>query len=261
LKVFKHHFTEKESDITIISDSKVAINRAKQAFYRDRTILEKYVRKYPLFERSFEPVEIFSSEPIIQIMNKASKLYQVGPMAAVAGALADLMLLDMKSKKPDFIPAKTALVENGGEIAIDSETDMKIALYAGENRLNLNIGFLITKSDCPLGIATSSATIGHAISLGRADAATIFSDNAANADAAATMIANLVKGDDIEKSIKTALDAVDDFPSIRGALICRGNQVGHVGRIPQLFKIEGDKTRLLKDKFEATFPEDYEMLK
>lgn len=257
MKVFKHHFTEKESDVTIISDSKVAIDYAKKAFYRDRNILEKYISKYPLFEQSFEPVKIFSSDPIIQIMNQASELYQVGPMAAVAGALADLMLLEMKSKKPDFIPAKTALVENGGEIAIDSETDMKIALYAGENRLNINIGFLITKKDCPLGIATSSATIGHAVSLGQADAATIFSDNAANADAAATQIANLVKGDDIEKSIKTALDAIDDFPSIRGALICRGNKVGYAGNLPHLFKIEGDKAGILKDKFETEFSEDY----
>ena len=179
MKVLKYHFTEKESDVTIISDSKVAINHAKKAFYHNRTIIENYINKYPLFERSFEPVKVFSSEPIIQIMAQASELYHVGPMAAIAGALADLMLLEMKSKKPDFIPANTALVENGGEIAIDSETDMKIALYAGENRLNLNIGFLITKKDCPLGIATSSATIGHAVSLGQADAATIFSDNAA----------------------------------------------------------------------------------
>ena len=261
MKVLKYHFTEKESDVTIISDSKVAINHAKNAFYHNRTILENYINKHPLFERSFEPVKVFSSEPIIQIMAQASELYHVGPMAAIAGALADLMLLEMKSKKPDFIPANTALVENGGEIAIDSETDMKIALYAGENRLNLNIGFLITKKDCPLGIATSSATIGHAVSLGQADAATIFSDNAANADAAATKIANLVKGDDIEKSIKEALDAVDDFPNIRGALICRGNKIGHVGKLPQLFKIEGDKARILKDKFETTFPDDYETFK
>jgi ApbE superfamily uncharacterized protein (UPF0280 family) len=261
LRVFKHHFTEKESDITIISDSKEAIDQAKKAFFRDRAILENYIGKYPLFASSFEPVRIFSSEPIIQIMNQASEMYQVGPMAAVAGAIADLMLSEMKSKNPDFIPAKTALVENGGEIAIDSETDMRIALYAGENRLNLNIGFLITKKDCPLGIATSSATIGHAVSLGRADAATIFCDNATNADAAATKIANLVKGDDIEQSIKTALDAVDNFPSIRGALICRGNKVGHAGNIPQLFKIEGDKQKILKSKFETALSDDYEIIK
>ena len=261
MKVFKHHFTEKESDITIISDSKVAIDHAKEAFYRDRTILENYVGKHPLFESSFEPVKIYGSDPIIQIMSQASEMYQVGPMAAVAGAFADLMLQEMKSKKPDFIPAKTALVENGGEIAIDSETDMKIALYAGENRLNLNIGFLITKKDCPLGIATSSAPIGHAVNLGRADAATIFCDNATNADAAATKIANLVQGDDIEQSIKKALEAVDDFPDIRGALICRENKVGHVGNIPQLFKIEGEKGSILKNKFETAFSDGYETIK
>ena len=261
MKVFKHHFIEKESDVTIISDSKMAIDQAKKVFYRDRTILENYIGKHPLFASSFEPVNIYSSEPIIQIMSIASEMYHVGPMAAVAGALADLMLEEMKSKKPDFIPAKSALVENGGEIAVDSETDLKIALYAGENRLNLNIGFLITKKDCPLGIATSSATIGHAISLGQADAATIFSSTAANADAAATKIGNLVQGEDIERSIKVALDAVDDFPGIRGALICRGNKVGHTGKIPQLFKIEGDKATILKNKFETAIPEDYETFK
>ena len=261
MKIFKHHFTEKESDITIISDSKETIDHAKKAFYRDRTILENYVGKHPLFASSFEPVKIYSSEPIIQIMNQASEIYQVGPMAAVAGAFADLMLLEMKSEKPDFIPAKTALVENGGEIAIDSEIDMKIALYAGENRLNLNLGFLITKKDCPLGIATSSATIGHAVSLGRADAATIFCKNAANADAAATKIANSVQGDDIEQSIKKALDTVDEFPDIRGALICRGDKIGYVGNMPQLFKIEGDKQNILKSKFESAFSDDYEIIK
>ena len=261
MRVFKHHFIEKESNVTIISDSKVAINHAKNAFYHNRTILENYINKHPLFERSFEPVKIFSSEPIIQIMAKASELYHVGPMAAIAGALADLMLLEMKYKKPDFIPANTALVENGGEIAIDSETDMKIALYAGENRLNLNLGFLITKKDCPLGIATSSATIGHAVSLGRADAATIFCNNAVNADAAATKIANSVQGDDIEHSIKKALDTVDDIPDIRGALICRGDKIGYVGNMPQLFKIEGDKQKILKSKFESAFSDDYEIIK
>ena len=259
MKVYKHHFIEKESDITIISESKIAIDHAKKAFFSHRTILEKYVAKHPQFSKSFRPVKVLSSDSIIQIMGHAAELYDVGPMAAVAGALADLMLNEMKTEKFDFIPVKTALVENGGEIAIDSEKDMNIALYAEQNQLNLNIGFLITKKDCPLGIATSSATVGHAISLGQADAVTIFSDSAANADAAATKIANLVKGNDIEKSIKKALDAVDDYTGIRAALICRENKVGQVGKLPQLFKTEGEKTAIFKDKLESTFPGDYEI--
>lgn len=258
MKAYKHHLVEKESDITILSDSKIAIERAKKAFYYHRAILEKYIVKHPLFSKSFEPLKTFSSDPIIQIMSEAAKLYDVGPMAAVAGALADLMMNEMKTDKPDFIPAKTALVENGGEIAIDSEKDMKIALYAGQNQLNLNIGFLITKKDCPLGIATSSATIGHAVSLGQADAVTIFSDNAANADAAATKIANLVKGDDIEKSIKTALDVADDYYGIKGALICRQDKVGRTGFLPRIFKTQGEKSTLLSNKFKSNFFENQE---
>lgn len=259
--MYKRHFIEKESDITIISESKIAIDHAIKKFYYHRAILEKYIHKYPVFATSFEPVKVFSSEPIIQMMAEAADLYGVGPMAAVAGALADLMMVEMKASKFDFLPAKTALVENGGEIAIDSETSMKIALYAGENSLNLNIGFLISKKDCPLGIATSSATIGHAISLGQADAVTIFSDTATYADAAATKIANLVYGNDIEKSIKLGLDAVDEFSGIQGALICREHNIGQVGKLPQLFKIEGDKERLLKNKFETALPEDFKVFK
>ena len=183
-------------------------------------------------------------------------------MAAVAGALADLMLESMKSKEDDnFIPAKIALVENGGEIAIDSEDSLNIALYAGVNQLNLNLGFMIQKKDCPIGIGTSSATIGHAISLGEADAVTIFAQNATLADAAATRIANLVKGDDIEKSIKKGLDAVDDIDGVMGAFISREDKVGQTGKIPQLIKIKGNKSQILKNKIDDYFPGEYEIFR
>ncbi|MFX1338413.1 MAG: UPF0280 family protein [Promethearchaeota archaeon] len=260
--VYKFHFTEKESDITILSESKKAIIRAKNAFYHHRKILEQYVLKDKRFLKSFSPVKVKTDLKIIKMMVEATELCDVGPMAAVAGALADLMLDAMKSDNiTDFQPAKIALVENGGEIAIDSEKDMKIALYAGENQLNLNIGFLIQKTDCPIGLGTSSATIGHAVSLGQADAATIFAKNATLGDAAATKIANLVKGPDIEKSIKRGLDAVDEIEGVFGAFISRGNKIGKVGKIPKLIKIEGGKERILKGKIEAAFPGDYEIFK
>jgi len=182
-------------------------------------------------------------------------------MATVAGALADLMLDVMKTNEDDFVPARVALVENGGEIAIDSERWMKIALYAGENKLNLNVGFLIEQNDCPIGIATSSATVGHAISLGQADAVTIFAENATLADGAATRIANLVKGDDIEKSIKIALDATENIPGIRAALISRENKVGQTGKLPKIFKIIGEKGQILKAKLDTILPGDYEVFK
>jgi ApbE superfamily uncharacterized protein (UPF0280 family) len=195
-------------------------------------------------------------------MSEASVLCEVGPMATVAGAFADIMMDLMKEEDdPNIVPAKIALVENGGEIIVDSEKEMKIALFAGYNELNLNIGFLIEKRNCPIGIGTSSATIGHAISLGQADAVTVFGKNATLADGAATRIANLVKGADVEKSIKNALDAAEDIEGVFGVFISRDNKIGQVGKLPKIFKIEGDKNIVLKNKFEGLFPEKYEIFK
>lgn len=265
MKTYKTHFSEKESDITIISDSKQAILRAKESFYTHRKKLENYLAKDKNFLYSFSPVKVKSNLEIINIMAEVAEICDVGPMASVAGAIADLMLNAMKTQinnqGSEFFHCKIALVENGGEIAIDSEEPMTVALYAGENELNLNLGFLIKKKDCPMGIGTSSATVGHAISLGQADAVTTFAKNAALADAAATKICNLVKGKDIEKSIKKALDTTNDIDGVIGAFISRENKVGQTGKIPQLIKIEGDKYQILKKAKDLVLTGDFEIFK
>jgi len=265
LKVYKTHFLEKESDITIISELKSAILRAKRSFYPHRKNLENYIAQHKQFLTSFSPIKVNTEIKIVKMMADASSICDVGPMAAVAGALADLMLESMKDQgdkeNGDITPAKICLVENGGEIAVDSIKPMTIALYAGKNERNINIGFLIEKKDCPIGIGTSSATVGHAISFGQADAATIFAINATIADAAATKIANQVKGKDIEASIKMGLDTIDDLYGVLGAFISRENKVGQTGKIPKLIKIEGDRNQILKSKIDNIFPGDYEIFK
>lgn len=260
MKPLKYSFTEKESDITIISELKSAIYDAKKAFLTHRKVLENYVKKNKEFLESFSPVKISDEEQIIMQMAEAAEICGVGPMASVAGVLADLMILAMKSSEVHH-PPSIALVENGGEIAIDSKEPMKIALYAGENQLNLNLGFLIEKEDCPIGIGTSSATIGHAISLGQADAVTIFARNAGLADAAATKICNLVKGPDIEKSIKKALDSVDDLEGVNGAFISRENKVGQIGKLPKFIRIDSINLDTYQGKIKELIPPDFDLLK
>lgn len=262
MKIFRSHFIEKESDITIISESKNAILRAKEAFYYHRNKLEEYISEHNDFLISFSPVNVKTNLKIINLMANAAIICNIGPMATVAGAFADLMLETMKDKdQNDLTPVKIALVENGGEIAVDSEKPMKIALYAGFNELNLNLGFLIKKKDCPMGIATSSATIGHAISLGQADAVTVFAKDATLADGAATAICNLVKGKDIEASIKKGLDGANDLNGIFGAFIYREGKIGQTGKVPQLIKIEGNTTNILKGKIEDYFPNNFKSVK
>ena len=252
MKKYKYHFLEQESDVTIISESQAAIIEAKESLLSNRIILEKFIKKNDKFLTSFLPIKIKSEFEIINLMSEASVVCDVGPMAAVAGAFADLMLQSMNSPE-------VALVENGGEIAIETKETLKIALFAGYNQLNLNLGFLIQEKDCPIGIGTSSATIGHAISLGQADAVTVFANTATLADGAATRIANEVKGKDIEKSIKNALDIAVNIEDVKGAFICRENKVGQVGNLPSFFKIEGNKDQILNDKLNTAFLGEYEI--
>lgn len=252
MKKYKYHFLEQESDVTLISESKSAILKAKENLASNRLILEQFIKRNDKFLTSFLPIKIKTEFEIINLMSEASVVCDVGPMAAVAGAFSDLMLQSMNSPE-------VALVENGGEIAIETKETLKIALFAGYNQLNLNLGFLIQEKDCPIGIGTSSATIGHAISLGQADAVTVFANTATLADGAATRIANEVKGKDIEKSIKNALDIAENIEDVKGAFICRENKVGQVGNLPSFFKIEGNKDQILNDKLNTAFLGEYEI--
>lgn len=90
---------------------------------------------------------------------------------------------------------------------------------------------------------------------------TIFARTATLADCAATRIANLVKGSDVEKSIKNALDAVEDIAGVFGAFISRDNKIGQVGTLPKIFKIEGDKKNILSNKIDGIFLGRYEIFK
>ena len=168
-------------------------------------------------------------------MAEAAFVANVGPMAAVAGALADLAVEAMGE-----VGAKVRVVENGGEIAAISEKDVTLGVYAGPSPLSGKIGFHISHSDMPIGIGTSSATVGHAINFGEADSVTVFTNNATLADAAATAISNAVTGRDVEASIQKGLEVAKTIPEVKGTFIIRGKQVGSVGKIPEPVKITGE---------------------
>lgn len=253
MKKYSYHFTEKESDVNVISDSKDAIKLAVQTFFNHRKKLENFAYKNEIFLKSLKPIKVNDPPYIVNLMIKYSTICDVGPMATVAGALADIMVVDMKSNE-SISPVEIAVVENGGEISIDSRSPIKVGLYAGKTQLGGKLGFLIKKEDSPLGIGSSSAKIGHALSFGESDVVTIFAKNATLADGAATKIANAVKGSDIEKSIKQGLDLVDDLEGVFGAFINREDKIGQVGKLPKLIKIVGDEYTLLKKKLQDILP-------
>jgi len=80
----------------------------------------------------------------------------------------------------------------------------------------------------PLGVCTSSATVGPSLSFGRADAVCVLAPSVALADAAASAIGNLVlKKDDIQR----ALDFGATIPGVEGIVIVFRDNLGVWGDI------------------------------
>jgi hypothetical protein len=131
--------------------------------------------------------------------------------------------------------SEVAVVENGGEISASSNTPIDVALSAGDSPLSRTFGFRLMSF--PVGIATSSGLYSHAISFGKAEAATVFSTNAGIADAAATSVANLVKGEDRRAAIDTAMERALHIQGIDGVLVIYRGLVGIAGNVPQIIKV------------------------
>jgi ApbE superfamily uncharacterized protein (UPF0280 family) len=110
-----------------------------------------------------------------------------------------------------------------------------MGLYAGDSPLSGKLAFRIDPDRTPLGVCSSSGTMGHSLSLGRCDLATVFSVDTALADAAATLAANLVR---TEADIQSALDRVGAIPGILGVLIIKGDKLGMTGGLPPLVKLQ-----------------------
>jgi hypothetical protein len=129
-----------------------------------------------------------------------------------------------------------AVVENGGEISADSNQPVNVAVAMGEEPLSRRFGFRLT--DFPIGVATSSGRFSHALSFGDAEAATVFCKNATIADAAATAVCNIVKGEDPERGIKAGISTGLSIEGVEGVLISYKGQIGTAGKIPQIIRIE-----------------------
>jgi ApbE superfamily uncharacterized protein (UPF0280 family) len=210
----------------------------------ERMKLKEYIRKNTDFLTSLEPLVIGEGPLIVKIMSRAGRKAEVGPMAAVAGTISQLSMLKLLENG-----SKYTIVDNGGDIALKTNKKVVTGIYAGNSSLSGQIGFQIKPSETPMGICTSSGTVGHSISFGRADSVTVFASESSTADALATSIANHACGVEDHDAVQNCLDRADDFRDhFRGVLVIVGENAGSIGRIPQLIKT--DKKTVLGDLFE-----------
>lgn len=211
-----------ETDL-LISAEKDIKPVAEKLIKKFRAQIEDYIKKHPEFKTSLEPISLDSNAPaIIKDMLDASKLAGVGPMAAIAGAIAEYV------GKGLLVETKEIIVENGGDIFIKSEKQRHVAIFAGDSPLSNKLSIKVKSQDTPCGICTSSGTVGHSLSFGKADACVIISKSVALADAVATAAGNKVK---TKHDIKPVLEFATSIKGIQGALLVLGKDFGVSGNI------------------------------
>jgi uncharacterized protein len=228
--LIKENFRLKESACTIISDKPGAIKAAKESIRRNYLELELYVRANPKFLHTLTPIPPPEKPFVAKLMAEAAERAGVGPMAAVAGAIADLAVQDMLREG-----CRVAVVEDGGEISAVSNQPVDVAVAAGEEPLSRRFGFRLT--EFPIGVATSSGRFSHALSFGDSEAAIVFCKNATLADAAATAVGNEVKGEGANVAIQAGINKGLSITGVDGVLVVYKGEVGTAGKIPQIIKV------------------------
>ncbi|MEI6631408.1 MAG: UPF0280 family protein [bacterium] len=202
----------KETDLQVFTDRPVDKNFVKERIRLYRLDIENYIDRDRRFLTALKPIEVeLTARPIIKEMSRAAKKAGVGPMAAVAGAIAQAVGRDLLNRG-----FREIIIENGGDIFLASRKIRLIGIYTGRKKLWGGLKLKIKPQDTPLGICTSSGTIGHSLSFGCADSAVILAKNASLADAVATAVANRVQN---KGSLAKALEFARSIPGVLGAVI------------------------------------------
>lgn len=228
----RHHLQIGETIATVIVDGKY-IQLAEKAMFEARELIRSYIEQNPRFGTSHSPIDVEEEAPqIIQKMATAGKRVGVGPMASVAGAVAEYVVERLVADG-----AQHVLFDNGGDIAMYLDHPIIAGIYTG-SRGPKGLGLKISQTKRILGLCTSSARVGHSLSYGDTDASIIYSDNVTLADAAATALGNAISCKDpgiIEASLNDIMNT-----GISGAMVTIEDMIGTCGELPQIVRAKVD---------------------
>ncbi len=216
------HVAVKETDLWVSAERSLE-NETRDLILDHRHQLERYIQSHPDFLTTLQPYPQDPYAPsLVKDMIEATRGVGVGPMASVAGAIAQYVAKGLHQWSDQVI------VENGGDIFLKANRPVTVSIFAGESPLSGKIGVVIPKEKMPLGICSSSATVGHSLSAGVADLVCLLSPSAVLADGAATALGNRIKS-------KTALEKVatwaDQIEGIMGGLVIVRDKMATWGEI------------------------------
>lgn len=211
-----------ETDLLVHAARKL-VAETKELVLEHRGYVEAYIKIHPEFMTTLDPWRLEGPAPnIISDMIVAGRDAGVGPMAAIAGAIAEHVGLGLLNITDQVI------VENGGDIFIKTNTPATVGIFAGASPLSMQVGIQLDCEKKPVAVCTSSGTLGHSLSLGKADAVCVVAESCALADAAATSIGNLIQ---TPADINGAISAGKRIARIKGIVIIAGEKIGAWGNL------------------------------
>jgi len=212
----------RETDLLIFAEKDIKA-AAEEVVKKYRAQIEDYIGERPEFMASLESVrQDDSARDIIREMIRATGLAGVGPMASVAGAISEF------SGNELLAHTRQIIIENGGDIFMKSDKERTVSIYAGDSPLSNKISIKEKPEDTPVGICTSSGTVGHSLSFGKADACVIIAQSATLADAVATATCNRIKG---KRDIAPGLEFALSIKGVKAAVAILGKDLGSMGDV------------------------------
>jgi ApbE superfamily uncharacterized protein (UPF0280 family) len=224
-----------ETAATIAAERRF-IGGAVDAIKMARRDIERQIRKDRFFLTTLEPYDSGSctSETTAR-MCAATKQAGVGPMAAVAGAIAQAALDAMIAEG-----CRHAWVDNGGDVALVLESPLTLEIFTTPGSSKA-FAFELRTTGRAMGICSSSGRLGHSISFGDSDIAVTIADDAVVADAFATALGNEVKD---ETSLNKCFDILRSAKAVKGGLAMIDGAVAMYGEVPELVEVEHNPDRL-----------------
>ena len=219
--------SHRESDLWIAvdrGDATLMAAHTEQFLHELRGQLDRYLDCDPDYRCALAPyLPQRDAPPLLHEMAVAAATAGIGPMSAVAGAFARETGRMLRRE----FGIGEVVVENGGDIYADVHRPLDVALFAGESPLSERVGLHIPCGDGPLGICTSSGTVGPSLSFGCADAVMIVCRDVLLADSYATAWANRIRS---EEDAGPVVERACDVPEILGAMAVKGERMAVGGR-------------------------------
>lgn len=231
-EIVRRQLRVKETCATVIAEERF-MELALRTIVAARADIESAIAGQPHFLTALEPLPIDMAAPALaRRMAAAAALAGVGPMAAVAGAIAQVTVEALVDAG-----ARHVIVDNGGDVVMRIDRPVTIGIFTGPSSIR-DIALRLEPRPGIFSVCTSSGTVGHSLSFGRADAATVVAAGGCLADAMATALGNRVR-EASEEAVGQAIRA-SLADGIEGLLVVAGDHLGMGGVLPPLVRATVD---------------------